>query len=314
MGFSRADGAGVAATTHADGALDRYDLTPARVTAIYLVFGFVALVFSDVALERVVSNPLLGTLQTAKGAVEVLVTAALVYVLTRRSRAQVTDANERLARQREQLDVLHRVLRHNLRNEMTVVGGHADSIERKTDSAAIAEQSRAVGAAARNTMRYADWAHRIRDIAASGTERVDVARAVRDCLADHEALGDAVTVRTALPERAPVVASRMLPDALEELVANAVAHNDDPEPTVEVRVAVAGGQARVEVHDDGPGVPETVRRVILSDDRDQLAHLDGLGLWFVYWTATASGGTVDVGTSELGGASVCLSLPTAGDD
>ena len=57
-------------------------LTPTRVALLYAVFGFGLLVVSDLLLPRVVTDPvLLRELQAAKGAVEVLASAVLVYAL-----------------------------------------------------------------------------------------------------------------------------------------------------------------------------------------------------------------------------------------
>jgi len=57
-------------------------LTPARITVLYVMFGLALLFVSDVVLPRVVTDPrLLRGLQAAKGTIEILLTAALVYGL-----------------------------------------------------------------------------------------------------------------------------------------------------------------------------------------------------------------------------------------
>lgn len=61
------------------------NLTPFRLAVLYLAFGFVALFASDVLLLAVFEDPLLRTLQAGKGALEVFVTAVLIYLVVRSS-------------------------------------------------------------------------------------------------------------------------------------------------------------------------------------------------------------------------------------
>lgn len=57
-------------------------LTPFRIAVIYAGFGIAALLFSDVVLVAFVDDPqLLRELQAAKGAIEVLLTGGLIYLL-----------------------------------------------------------------------------------------------------------------------------------------------------------------------------------------------------------------------------------------
>ena len=98
---------------------------------------------------------------------------------------------------------------------------------------------------------------------------------------------------------------------MRNLVDNAVKFSESGP----VQVVVDGGS--VTVHDAGPGVPEADRERIferfhrLDTDRDQPGS--GLGLAIVRQVAEAHGGTAEVGTSPLGGASVTLRIPEIDD-
>lgn len=76
--------------------LNRVEITPARITAAYLLFGFAALYLSDVILVQLFADPVLSQLQTLKGGVEVLATGGLIYGLSRWSRSQVETRENRL--------------------------------------------------------------------------------------------------------------------------------------------------------------------------------------------------------------------------
>lgn len=106
---------------------------------------------------------------------------------------------------------------------------------------------------------------------------------------------------------------RYLQRALQNLVANACRH-----ATHEVRICVFStpGQVRIDVEDDGPGVPRDARRRIftpfarLDDSRTRRSGGYGLGLSIVQRVMRWHGGSVMVSTSQrLGGACFSLLLP-----
>lgn len=81
---------------------------------------------------------------------------------------------------------------------------------------------------------------------------------------------------------------------------------------IEVRVRAAGGEARLEVHDDGKGLPEGMEASLFKPFASTKPHGTGLGLVSVRECALAHGGRVEYARSPLGGAafSVCLPLPS----
>jgi signal transduction histidine kinase len=291
------------------------DLTPARAAALYLAFGGTMLVISDVLLPRYVTGPALRRLQTVKGGVQVLVSAGFIYAVTAGSRHQLKRVNERLARNREELEVLHRILRHNLRNKMNVVTSSAASIaahDSTPDGGFVEERCAAVRAAAEDIVDKTETANRVQRLSDLEEPRTfDIVSVVED-RAESLAAERHVRVTVDAPERAPVEANPMAPRAIEEVLTNAVEHNDATSPEVSVSVEKRDRDAvAVEVVDDGPGIPREVRDVVLEGNRGQLQHLTGLGLWFVYWTVQESGGDVEVETADYEGTCVRLSFPNA---
>ena len=100
--------------------------------------------------------------------------------------------------------------------------------------------------------------------------------------------------------------------ALDHLVSNAARH-----ATSEVRVAVAAdtGEVRVDVDDDGPGIPparraDVVKRFVrLDEGRARDGGGAGLGLAVTSDVANAHGGRLDIGEAPIGGARLTLVLP-----
>ena len=78
---------------------------------------------------------------------------------------------------------------------------------------------------------------------------------------------------------------------------------------LEVRVLATNGEARLEVHDDGKGLPEGMEAQLFKPFATTKPHGTGLGLVSVRECALAHGGSVDYARSPLGGAAFTLHLP-----
>ncbi|MFC7136975.1 PAS domain S-box protein [Halobaculum litoreum] len=143
----------------------------------------------------------------------------------------VTDREQR----KERLRVLSRVLRHNIRNKLTVIRGHAERLA--TGSVPPADREDVAGA----VLTAADDLHGVSERARSveatiaehqPTRTVDLAAVAREAAAEVRAEFPSATLETALPSTAPVDATSALVTAVEECLRNAVAHDDDAAPSL----------------------------------------------------------------------------------
>lgn len=218
------------------------------------------------------------------------------------------DATER--RQREGLiSVINRVLRHNLRNEMTVITGHAEMLESELegDKAAKAE---IIGSAANRLLDLSESAQVIeenRELSAE-LEPTDMVPVVERLVTQLETQYPAASVSVDMPETAVAKTLPRIEIALWELVDNAAKHGGE-QPSIEIGVAVEPTVVRLRIGDDGPGLPEIERSVLTSGEETQLVHGRGLGLWLVYWITTNLDGDVEMTAAETG-TTVEIRLPT----
>ncbi len=81
--------------------------------------------------------------------------------------------------------------------------------------------------------------------------------------------------------------------------------------TVQLRCTSGDGRVRIEVHDDGPGVPEEMRSRIFQPFFTTKGKGSGLGLLPVRTAAESFHGTLELERSDLGGACFRLDLPRA---
>jgi two-component system OmpR family sensor kinase len=112
-----------------------------------------------------------------------------------------------------------------------------------------------------------------------------------------------------------VIEPRSLGRAFSNLVRNASRYTRS---TIRVRAEPGAGCWSLIVEDDGVGIPEQERERIfepfyrLDRSRDRATGGYGLGLAIVKKIADRLGGTIHVGSSELGGAMFVLDLPLQG--
>jgi signal transduction histidine kinase len=97
------------------------------------------------------------------------------------------------------------------------------------------------------------------------------------------------------PSSVSVVALPTCSEALAELVENAISHNDTDTPSVTVTVREADDWVAVDIEDNGPGIPEIERELVMGKvDRNQLQHSSGVGLWMVSRVVRQSDGTIAI--------------------
>jgi K+-sensing histidine kinase KdpD len=117
-------------------------------------------------------------------------------------------------------------------------------------------------------------------------------------------------ISSEVPESLQVVAHELLPYAFDNVLDNALEHNDSDVPRVDVSTDVAATRNHVTVNvaDNGPGLPEAEREVLTSRTETPLNHSSGLGLWLTRWIVRSSNGSIRVRESELGGTQIAVRL------
>ncbi|GGJ11974.1 hypothetical protein GCM10008995_22310 [Halobellus salinus] len=209
-----------------------------------------------------------------------------------------------------QLTVLDRILRHNIRNQMNVVRGYAETIQSGASNATadfagkivdmsdrlvgLAEKERQITDLLRNEPTLKDTAvcDRLQQIASRVESKHPGATVVIDC-----------------SERVTARATPKLGQAITELVTNAIVHNESPSPTVVLTVTRADGTVRIDVADTGPRIPEMERNMLVGKTtQTPLYHGSGLGLWLVRLIITRSGGSITLSENSPTGNIVTIEL------
>lgn len=195
-------------------------------------------------------------------------------------------------RRKQQLAVLNRVLRHNLRNEMTVIDGHArmivdDGPEPYSSYAstivASSDELLSIGEKARQFEELQD-----RAVIATSVNLHELLIAVRENI--EEEYPDASVVIEDDTDRETISTDgEHLWIALWNLVENGIVH-DPGSPSVAVEVELSGAAVEFTVRDSAPKIPNHELTPLRESEESDLQHGSGIGLWIVQWVADRLGG------------------------
>lgn len=227
------------------------------------------------------------------------------------------DITERKLREKRLSD-LNRVLRHNLRNALTAIEGHTQSLLREVTPEQRAQLER-VRAQAKSLAETSDKITTVRQ--ALDTEYdADVTCDIGVVLSRLEAeLADeyANVIVDIDTESATVeLDAETCRTVLTELVDNAIRHNDQETPWVSITVDVPeepSGHIDVRVLDNGPGIPPQERTAVEVGPQDPLVHSSGVGLAHIHWLVINYGGDVTITDNDPRGSVVTLTLPRTDD-
>jgi signal transduction histidine kinase len=214
---------------------------------------------------------------------------------------------------------------HELRTPLTSILANLELLQDSLEDPAQDEERAMVDSALRSSGRMSRMVGDLLLLARADAGRIG-ARTACD-LAEIGRLAAAEVAPTIGERELRVDAERSLPvdgnpDELHRMVLNLLdnaARHTPPGAAIELRLRAAGGDAVVEVADDGPGVPPELREQIFERFVRGEGPADtavgggsGLGLTIVRAVATSHGGRAEVAESEAGGALFRVRLPLRG--
>lgn len=221
---------------------------------------------------------------------------------------------QRIEQQRQRLEVVNRVLRHDVRNDMNVVLGHAEML---IDTQQTETHARQIIRKGEDIVELSEKARKLEDIAGENTTEksvIDVADLVEQTVADLKQIYPDAEFQLERPNRADAYVCDIINSAIRNVVKNAIEHNDKSIPQVEVTVNRNASETEditIEVADNGPGLPDREQEVIETGTETALKHSTGMGLWLAYWIVTQSGGRITFSENRPRGSLIKIRLPSA---
>lgn len=236
--------------------------------------------------------------------------------------ADITDTERHrqdLERTTEQLSVLNRMVRHDIRNDMAVIIGWGEMLEEHVD-----ESGR-------------ESLERMLDTASDVVDLTEQSRAFIEALATDEELElepiplqeylskevekqrrshpDAdIEIEDPLPS-VSVQANEMLSSVFRNVIENAIENNDEETAAVRIRTTTTAESVVVRIADNGPGIPDDRKESVFGRGEKGLdSEGTGIGLYLVQTLVDQFGGRVWIEDNEPKGAIFVLELPRAGDE
>lgn len=207
-------------------------------------------------------------------------------------------------RQQEHLQVLHRVVRHNLRNDLTKINGwthraatasprekritHADKVESIVDSweKIVNDLKQAQGIIeSKNGQLYYEPTDKL------------LSGVVASQQSTHPTAEISSTVADSVTGRIP----QYVEAAVGEAIDNAVTATTGKIPIVDVTVSDTGEDwITVGIADNGPGMPDAEAAVLETGQETPLRHGSALGVWKIRLATKQAGGDISVDTDDSG--------------
>lgn len=210
------------------------------------------------------------------------------------------------------LAFINDLIRHDLRNDLNVIQGHAELLvaaDDDTDGRSDGGDAATIARKADEALSRIETSRVIADTLVGNPdfEPVDLVAVVREIATRVDDTFE-TTVETDLPDTAVVTANDGIRSVVDNLLENAVEHNDADDPWVAVGVTVAADTVQLTVTDNGPGISEDVQQSIFEADEAG----SGGGLSLVYTLVTGYGGDVRIEDADSGGTRVVVTLPRDG--
>jgi len=209
-------------------------------------------------------------------------------------------------RRQQRIQVLNRILRHNLRNDLNAAKGYVgvmadggpetDTYHHKVET--ILDDLVTIGKKAQSTEKVLN----AEPLSDSPTQLgVLIEEAIDSVKSEYDSVSVTGTVPASITVRInPTVISLVI----QELIENTVRHTNS-----EITISYEADSSTLIVADHGPGIPDHETTALDRDQETDLQHGSGIGLWLVKWGTESFGGAVVFNTDETG-TQVRISIPT----
>ena len=187
-------------------------------------------------------------------------------------------------RRNKQIEFFNGVLRHNIRNAMLVIDGHAQYLEDRANGS-DAEKLETIRQWSRDLTEMTEKIRAVNDTVTASEderlERVDLSAVLHELVRELSERYDEVDVEVDIPDGLTVSANDLAADVVSGVLSNAVEHNDSSQPRVSVTTETVGEWVQVRIADNGPGLSEEMQNQVFQREMATSETAHGFGLYFV---------------------------------
>ena len=236
------------------------------------------------------------------------------YVAIAQDITERKEQEAKIERQRNDLELLNQVLRHDIRNHLQLVFAYGNMLDDYVSEDGI-EYLEKVQRSTNNAISLTQVAKDMADVMVCEDSEfgpVELApvlqKQIEEIRTHHN--DTTVEIETSIPE-VTVHANSMLGSIFRNLLSNAVQHNDKSVVEIDVIVEEEPNSVSISIADNGSGIPDTVKDTIFGHGEKGLESSgSGIGLYLVETLVSNYGGAVRVEDNEPEGAIFTVELPT----
>jgi len=219
-------------------------------------------------------------------------------------------------RREQEFEALNRVLRHDIRNDMSVILGWGEFLESHVDSegAELLEKILSAGDHVVELTKVArEYAETIGSEAEMDLEPVSLRETLeREIEIRRGFFSEAEFIVDGEIPDVQVRANEMLSSVFRNLLNNAVQHNHRDEPSVEIRTELQDDSVLVQISDNGPGISPEMKDALFEQGQKGIDSAGtGMGLFLVSTLLKQYGGEIRVTDNSPTGTTFHVELARA---
>lgn len=219
--------------------------------------------------------------------------------------AMYVDVTEKV-QQNEHINVLNRIMRHNIRNELTVLMGLTKYVEQSVKDEDTKKRCKKLENSYQRLNRLSQESSTINNIIKNTDylRIINIKTQIKTSLSECEINTNCVNVN--IPSDIYVKAGTELYHAFSALIDNAIRYNDNPDPFVDIYIHKQTPEYVIlHIKDNGPGINKQEKSVINENNTiSTLNHGSGLGLWLSKWVVELYNGKIRIQNNIEGGGTI----------
>lgn len=208
------------------------------------------------------------------------------------------------------LEFVNSLLRHDLRNDLITIQGQAELIDlddqnggtQSADPSVIIDKAEEALSRIETTRTVADTV-----VGEPELEPVNLARITAEIVESAANVYDA-SIESKIPDRVFISANDGVRSVIDNLLENAIEHNDTDDPQVTVEIDRSSATVRLAVRDNGPGITDQQKEQLLTAPGGEDA--DG-GLGIVKSLVESYNGELSIEDNQPRGSVFVIELPQA---
>ena len=217
--------------------------------------------------------------------------------------------------QRDNLETLNQVLRHDIRNDLQLITAYTDFLDGECETADKQQYIDTISESADHAVELTQTARELSEVMLSKgvkEQRVTLQTMLTNEVTDVQASypGAALEFGTEIPS-VTLAANDMISSVFRNLLKNAIQHNDKEVAEVIVSATDHEDAVTVTVADNGPGVSDDQKKTIFGKgERGLDSSGTGIGLHLVNTLVDIHDGEVWIEDNDPAGARFTVELPT----